>query len=127
VAYIVSTVVLNVLSAAAFGYLAATTTAGARAGEAPVFGWRSGALGSWLVIGSLAALGVVGLVQVGPDTGDLLNDVVLAIEAVFSLGFVGLLGGFVLGLPALGPFDDADEPNPLGDDRPEGKVEVEAS
>lgn len=108
VAYIVSTVVLNVLSAAAFGYLAAMTTAGARAGEDPRNGWHSGALGSWLVIGSLAALGVAGLVQATPATTGLMNNLVQAIEAVFSLGFVGLLGGFVLGLPALDPVADED-------------------
>ena len=103
VAYIVSTVVLNVLSATAFGYLAAATTAGARAGEDPWLGWRFGAVGSWLVLGSLAALGVGGLVDSGPDTVALMNDVVLVIEAVFSLGFLGLLVAFVLGLPWLDP------------------------
>lgn len=108
VAYIVSTVVLNVLSAGAFGYLAATLTAGARAGEEPSLGWRAGAVGSWFVIGSLAALGVAGLVEAAPDTQALMNDVVLAIEAVFSLGFIGLLAGFTLGLPALDS-DDAAE------------------
>ncbi|MBI3749669.1 MAG: hypothetical protein HY262_12620 [Chloroflexi bacterium] len=107
VAYIVSTVVLNVLSAAAFGYLAATATAGARAGEAPELGWRLAAAGSWLVIGSLAALGVAGLVEVTPGTTGLMNYVVIGIEVIFSIGFVGLLLGFVLGLPAADPSEDA--------------------
>ena len=106
VAYVVSTVVLNVLSAATFGYLAATTTAGARAGEDPPNGWRLAALGGWLAIGSLAALGVVGVVRPTPETATLTSGVVIAIEAVFSLGFLGLLGGFVLGLPAPASSDD---------------------
>lgn len=116
VAYIVSTVVLNALSAAAFGYLAATTTAGARSGEEPRLAWRLGALGSWLVIGSLAALGVAGLVQTTPGTVALMDRVVLGIEAVFSLGFIGLLAGFALGLPALDPADDATETGAFGDE-----------
>ena len=103
VAYVVSTVVLNVLSATAFGYLAATTTAGARAGEDPWLAWRVAAAGSWLVIGSLAALGVAGLIGASPATSDLMNIVVQVIEGVFSLGFVGLLVGFAFGLPALDP------------------------
>ncbi|HEX7950679.1 MAG TPA: hypothetical protein VF494_10050 [Candidatus Limnocylindrales bacterium] len=105
VAYIVSTVVLNVMTAAAFGYLAATTTAGARAGENPRFGWRLGAIGSWLVVGSLAALGVAGLAEPGPDSAGLANDVVLAIEAVFSIGFIALLAAFALGVPSLDPIE----------------------
>jgi hypothetical protein len=103
VAYIVSTVVLNVLSAMAFGYLAATTTAGARSGEDPWLAWCVAAAGSWLVIGSLATLGLVGLVGASPATADLMNNVVRVISAIFSLGFVGLLLGFALGLPALDP------------------------
>ncbi len=103
VAYIVSTVVLNVLSATAFGYLAAATTAGARAGEDPSLGWLFGAVGSWLVIGSLAALGMAGLAEATPANVGLLDGIVQVIEAVFSIGFVGLLLAFVLGLPALDP------------------------
>ncbi len=122
VAYIVSTVVLNALSAAAFGYLAAATTAGTRASEDPRLAWRLGALGSWLVIGSLAALGVAGLVQTAPDTLALVDDVVLAIEAAFSLGFIGLLAGFALGLPALDRADDRTEIARSGDDTGAGAV-----
>ena len=109
VSYIVSTVVLNVLSAATFGYLAATAIAGARAGEGPWAAWYVGAFGSALVIGSLAALGVSGLVEVTPDTAGLMNNVVLGIESVFSLGFVGLLAAFALGLPWLEPVEEEDE------------------
>jgi hypothetical protein len=109
VTYIVSTVVLNVVSAAAFGYLAATATAGARAGEDPWAAWYLGASGSLLVIGSLAALGLSGLVDATPDTAGLKTDVVLGIESVFSLGFVALLAAFVVGLPWLDPVGEEDE------------------
>jgi hypothetical protein len=119
VAYIVSTVVLNVLSAAAFAYLAATTTAGARAGEDPWTAWYLGAFGSLLVIGSLAALGLSGLVEATPDTAGLKNDVVLGIESVFSLGFIGLLAAFVLGLPWLDPLDGEDDEDDYDEDEDE--------
>lgn len=109
VAYVVSTVVLNVVTATAFGYLAATTTAGARANEGPALGWRLAAIGSWLVIGSLAALGVAGVLEPTADAADLANNLVLAIEAVFSLGFIGLLAAFALGLPSLDPVDIEDD------------------
>ena len=109
------------MSATAFAYLAATTTAGARAGEAPSLAWRLGAAGSWLVIGSLAALGLAGLAQPTPDTVDLTHDVVIVIEAVFSLGFVGLLAGFAGGLPAVDPGEDELEPAAV-DDRDAGEA-----
>lgn len=122
VAYIVSTVVLNALSAAAFGYLAATTTAGTRSSEDPRLAWRLGFVGSWLVIGSLTALGAAGLVRTTPDTVAVMDDVVLAIEVVFSLGFVGLLAGFALGLPALDRADDGTETGAFGEDIGAGAV-----
>jgi hypothetical protein len=117
VAYIVSTVALNVLSAAAFGYLAATTTAGARAGEDPSAAWYLGASGSLLVIGSLAALGLSGLVETTPEVAGLKNNVVLGIETVFSLGFVGLLAAFLAGLPWLERVGEEGEreDEPIGD------------
>ncbi len=109
VAYIVTTVVLNVVSAASFGYLTATTTAGMRAGEDPARGWRFGALGAWLVIGSLATLGALGLVPSTPDSASLLGNVFLLIQGVFAVGFLALLGGFALGLPRLDPIADEDD------------------
>ena len=109
VAYIVTTVVLNVVSAAAFGYLAAMTTAGARAGEDPWTGWTVAAFGSLLVIGSLAVLGISGLVEATPDTAGLKDNVVLGIESVFSVGFISLLAAFALGLPWLDPVRDDDD------------------
>ena len=108
VAYVVSTVVLNVLTATAFAALAAATTAGARASEEPAIGWRIAAIGSWLVIGSLAALGMAGLLEPTPDVAGLAHNLVLAIETVFSLGFIGLLAAFALGLPAIDPLDIGD-------------------
>ena len=126
VTYIVSTVVLNVVSAGAFAYLAATATAGARVPEDPGRGWRAGALGGWLVIGSLAALGIAGLVEATPDTGDLMNDVVLGIEAVFSLGFLALLAAFVLGVPALEPLGDEDGADDPGAEHDLARDDAEA-
>lgn len=120
VAYVLSTVLLNVLSATAFGYLTATATAGARAGEDPGLAWSFAAIGSWLVIGSLAALGVGGLVESTPDTAWLVNDVVVFIESVFSVGFVALLFGFVFGLPALDAFGEPDEEDSFADDDGDG-------
>jgi len=107
--FIVSTVVLNVVSATAFGYLAAVTTAGLRAAEQPIVVWRLGAFGSWLVVGSLAALGLVGIIQATPESAELTNNVVLAIEVVFSLGFIGVLAAFAVGLPRLDPLERPDE------------------
>lgn len=100
VAYVVSTVVLNVLSAAAAAYLASTATAGARAGEDPRRAWRVGAVGSWVVIGSLAALAALGLGQPGPDAQALFTNASQLVATVFALGYLGILGAFLLGLPA---------------------------
>lgn len=109
VVYIVSTVVLNVLSAAAIAYLAATLTAGARAGEDPGLGWHLAAAGSWLVIGSLAALGLEGLVQATPESATFTNNIAQLTEGIFTVGYLGILGGFVLGLPSLDLIGDDDD------------------
>ncbi len=106
---LVSTVVLNVLSAGAFGFLTTTLTAGVRAGEAPPWGWRSAAIGSWLVIGSLAALAAVGLEATTPESQALIGNIAQALEGTFALGYLGLLAGFVLGLPAVARRGDLDD------------------
>jgi hypothetical protein len=103
---LISTVVLNVVSAAAFGYLASTLTAGARAGEGPPLAWRVAGAGSWLVLGSLAVLAAVGLVETTPESETLVNNAAQLAEGVFALGYLGLLGGFALGLPSLHPLAD---------------------
>ena len=100
---LVSTVTLNVVSAAAFGYLTSTLTAGARALEGPWLAWLVAAVGSWLLLVSLAALAAVGLVETTPQSETLVNNVAQLTEGIFALGYVGLLGGFALGLPTLHP------------------------
>ena len=89
---LVSTVTLNVTSAAAFGYLTSTLTAGARALEGPWLAWLVAAVGSWLLLGSLAALAAVGLVETTPQSDTLMSNVTQLTEGIFALGYVGLLG-----------------------------------
>ena len=109
VLYLASTVILSVLFATAWAYVAAVTIRGARAGELPEHAWTTMAVGSGLIIAAYAIRSILFIFRPGPDTQPLL----IALNAWLSIGvaagYLGLLLGLFLGLPSLSGDEPDDE------------------
>lgn len=112
--YVGSTALLGILSIAAWGYLAAMSIGGARAGEDPELGWLLIAVGSGMVLGAFAANGALGLVTATPESTTLWQNIGLVISLGFALGYLAIVVAFLLGLPSLEPVPDDVEPAPDG-------------
>lgn len=104
--YLVSTVFLSTLFAASFAYLAAVAIRGTRAGELPVSGWTAAALGGGLIIAAYTTRAVLVVFTVTPETQSLFTNLGFALSVTVALGYLGLLIGFLLGLPSLDEADD---------------------
>lgn len=121
-AYLASVIVLSGLSIGAWAYLGATTARGARAGEDPGAGWTAGAAGAWLVLVAFTVSAAGNLAQPTPETQELFTNLGYGISIIYTLGYLGLLGGLLLGMPSLEPLeadeddDDADETDDHWDD-----------
>jgi hypothetical protein len=117
VLYLVSTVFLSTLFAAAWAYLAAVTIRGARAGELPASGWTAAALGGGLIIVAYTARAVLVVFTVTPETQPLFTSLDSALSVTVALGYLGLLSGLILGLPSLDVVDDEVEDEGFDDER----------
>ena len=107
-AYLSTGLVLGIVGVGAVAYVAIELVRGALAGEAPRLAWRLAALGVGLIVLASALDTVIILWpaepgQTGFSPGEYL---ILASEAI---GWLGLLSGLVLGLPALGEAAEVDE------------------
>jgi hypothetical protein len=109
IVYLVSTVLLSIVFAAAWAYLAAVTIRGARAGELPASGWTVAATGGGLIITSYAVSSALVAVTPTPDTQALFTSIAYALSILVALGYLFLLVGLFLRLPSLGDTDDADD------------------
>lgn len=106
IGYLLSSVLLAVVIAAAWAYLAAVTIRGARAGERPVSGWTWAAVGSGLFIAAYATRSVVLTLPVTLETQSLLLNISYALSITAAIGYLALLVGLLLGLPSLAAIDD---------------------
>jgi len=104
--YLSSAIVLGVLSVAAWGYLAATSTRGARAGEEPGGGWSLGALGAWLILSAFTIAAVAVLAEPTPETQGSFTALNQATSVIHTLGYLSLLASLLAGLPSLDPLED---------------------
>jgi hypothetical protein len=107
--YLVSTVILSTLFAASWAYLSAVTIRGARAGELPASGWTAAALGGGLIIAAYTMRAVLIVFTVTPETQPLFTSLDSALSVTVALGYVGLLIGFLLGLPSLDEVDGVED------------------
>ena len=114
--YLASSVVLGVVSIAAWGYLATHAIRGARAGEMPESGWMIGAFGVCLVIGAFALNAALSFATPTPGSQPFFTTISLVNAGIFALGYLGLLGGLLLGMPSLDELDgddvESDEADP---------------
>ena len=105
VAYLGSTVILGILAAVAWTYLAAMALRGARAGEEPGSGWSSGALGICLVVVAFvigAGLSLAAALNPPtPDAQPVFTSVGYVMSGVVALGYLLVLAGLAAGLPSL--------------------------
>lgn len=109
--YLGSTVVLGILSVAAWAYLAAVAVRGARAGEEPESGWTIGALASLAIVIAFGVNAGLGFATATPENQALLTGLAQTTAVVFAVGYLGLIVGLLLGLPSLEPpvYEDDDE------------------
>jgi hypothetical protein len=104
--YYGSSLALSVVVILAWSYLAMTLARGAISGEDPVAGWSAAALGSCLFVATFVISAWANLVQTPNET---LAAVIYWLTTIlYSMGYLGLLGGFVLGMPSLEPAELAD-------------------
>lgn len=108
IVYLASTVILGILSIAAWGYLAATSLTGARAGESPGSGWIVGAIGASLVVSAFTLSAVLGLARPSAEEQPFFTSLGQLTSGIFALGYLGLLGGLLLGMPSLDELDELD-------------------
>ena len=109
IVYLPSTILLSVLFAAAWAYLAAAAIRGARAGELPEAGWAAAATGGGLVIAAYTVRSVILGVTPSPDLQPLFLSIHEALSVTVALGYLGLLLGMLLGLPSLDQPEEVDE------------------
>jgi hypothetical protein len=110
--YLASAIVIGVLSIAAWGYLAASSARGVRAGEDPQTGWIFAAVGAWSILAAFVVGAVANLAEPTPATQGLFTTLGQGISVAHTLGYLGLLVAFLLGMPSVEPLavepDDGD-------------------
>ncbi len=107
--YLVSGVVLSVVFAAAWAYLAAVTIRGARAGERPESGWTWAAVGSGLIIAAYVTRSLLVNVSATPESQTMFLNIGYVLTITVGTGYLAFLAGLLLGLPSLADADNADE------------------
>jgi FtsH-binding integral membrane protein len=106
--YLASSIVLGILSVTAWAFLAATIARGARAGEDPETGWAVGALGTALIVAVFVVSSLLSLTRPSEALQGLFSAISQVLSIAFTLGYLGLLGAFLLGMPSLEELDDED-------------------
>jgi hypothetical protein len=121
-AYIGASVTMSVLTTLAWAYLAMVLIRCAMSGEEPELGWTSAAIGAGLIVATFAIGAWANLVRTPNET---LSTVIFwTTNASYSLGFVTLLLGFVLGMPSLEPVDWAEDDAALDDDEDDDEADL---
>ena len=121
--YFGSSRVVGVLTILTWGYLAMILTRGAMSGEAPTAGWSVAAIGGCLVVATYAIGSWSGVVR---TTDESLQTVIYRTYVLlYSIGYLGLMAGFALGLPSLEPVEWDDEEAEAVDAATDGEGESE--
>ena len=107
IAFIAGNVALGIFRVAVWAYLTASAVRGWQAGEDPIRGWRLAGVAGVVILFALALVNLGGVL-------DLQNPTIVQVYGwiavgAYTLGNVGLLVAFAIGLPSLDGFDDEDD------------------
>jgi len=121
--YFGTSTVVGLLTILTWAYLATTLTRGAMSGEDPSAGWFVAAIGACLIVTTFAIGAWSGFLR---PTDESLQSVIFWTHGIlYSLGYLGLLAGFALGLPSLDPVEWDDEDAAAADAETDGEDEAE--
>ena len=113
-AYLIGSIALSIATILTWSYLAMSLVRSALSGEEPALGWLAAALGACLVVVTFAIGAWANIVM---TTNETLTTVIFwASNTSYSLGFLFLLIGFLLGMPSLEPVDWAEDDADLDDE-----------
>ena len=112
--YLGASVILGILRITVWAYLTTALIRGLVAGEEPRGGWLLGVIGGTLVVLALVLVNLSGVVDITDQTLSTLYGYVIVLS--YSLGHVGLLAAFALGLPSLEGLEEDDEDDEDYDD-----------
>jgi hypothetical protein len=102
--YIVSFLLLGLITVGSWAYLTVSATGGAIIGESPRVGWRLASAGGWIVLLTFGIITVEGLIQ--PADENVVGVVVWITSILLAAGHLCLLAAFAAGLPELDDLDD---------------------
>ena len=121
--YFGSSTVVGLLTILTWAYLGMTLTRGAMSGEEPGAAWFVAAIGSCLIVMTFAIGAWSSFLR---PTDESLQSVIFWTHGIlYSLGYLGLLAGFALGLPSLDPVEWDDEDAEAADAENDGGDEAE--
>lgn len=121
--YLGSGAVLGIVTVVAFAYLAIALVRGARADEEPGWGWALAGLGAGLLLVALLLNTAIELVHVMPEGQTGFSVFAYLISGIYALGWLGLLGGLALGLPALGELGEQEEEEEADDADADSRID----
>ena len=124
VIYLGSTVILSVLFAASWAYVASVAIRGARAGELPEPGWRIAATGGGLIITAYAIRSLLVIPgSPGPDTQALFTALASWLSIAVAIGYLAILAALLRGLPSLVEAEEEGDEDELEADDDAGEAE----
>jgi MFS family permease len=102
-------VVINIVTMAAWAYLTGTAVAGRRAGEDPNFGWFLAAFAGFCILATFVVSGLATAMNIAAETNTSTN-VLALLTALPAIAYLALLAAFATRLPTThAPVDEAED------------------
>ena len=105
--YIVSFLVLGLITVGSWAYFTVSATGGAIIGESPRNGWQLASAGGWLMLLTFGIITTEGLIQ--PSDENVVAVLVWTTAILAAVGQLAVLAAFAVGLPELDDLDEFDD------------------